>query len=40
MQSVLIVGNSRTYLWGEWMVTPRGYLDKYTAEGGLAGDGE
>lgn len=30
MQSVLIVGNSKTYLWNGWMVTPRGYLDKYS----------
>jgi precorrin-3B C17-methyltransferase len=30
MQTVVIVGNSRTYLWKGWMVTPRGYLDKYT----------
>jgi precorrin-3B C17-methyltransferase len=30
MQSVLIVGNSKTYLWSGWMVTPRGYLDKYS----------
>ena len=29
MQSVLIVGNSKTYVWDGWMVTPRGYLDKY-----------
>ncbi len=29
MQSVVIVGNSRTYIWNGWMVTPRGYLDKY-----------
>jgi len=29
MQSVVIIGNSRTYLWNGWMVTPRGYLDKY-----------
>lgn len=29
MQSVLIVGNSKTYIWNGWMVTPRGYLDKY-----------
>ncbi|HBD09587.1 MAG TPA: precorrin-3B C(17)-methyltransferase [Syntrophobacteraceae bacterium] len=33
MQSMVIVGNSRTYLWQGWMVTPRGYLDKYTLEG-------
>jgi precorrin-3B C17-methyltransferase len=30
MQSILIVGNSKTYVWNGWMVTPRGYLDKYT----------
>ena len=30
MQSVVIVGNSRTYIWKGWMVTPRGYLDKYS----------
>ncbi|HOV85836.1 MAG TPA: precorrin-3B C(17)-methyltransferase [Syntrophobacteraceae bacterium] len=29
MQSILLIGNSRTYLWDRWMVTPRGYLDKY-----------
>lgn len=29
MQSILIVGNSKTYVWNGWMVTPRGYLDKY-----------
>ncbi len=29
MQSILIVGNSRTYAWDGWMVTPRGYLEKY-----------
>jgi precorrin-3B C17-methyltransferase len=36
MQSVVIVGNSQTYVWNGWMVTPRGYLDKYclTAECG------
>jgi precorrin-3B C17-methyltransferase len=33
MQSVLIVGNSRTYVWKGWMVTPRGYLDKYSITG-------
>ena len=33
MQSVILVGNSKTYVWDGWMVTPRGYLDKYTAEG-------
>jgi precorrin-3B C17-methyltransferase len=29
MQTVVIVGNSRTYLHGPFLVTPRGYLDKY-----------
>lgn len=31
MQSILIVGNSCTYAWDDWMVTPRGYLEKYGA---------
>jgi precorrin-3B C17-methyltransferase len=30
MQSILLVGNSRTYIWKDWMVTPRGYLEKYS----------
>ena len=30
MQSIVLVGNSRTYIWKGWMITPRGYLDKYT----------
>lgn len=29
MQSIVIIGNSRTYIWKGWMVTPRGYLEKY-----------
>ncbi len=29
MQSIVIIGNSSTYVWKGWMVTPRGYLDKY-----------
>jgi precorrin-3B methylase len=37
MQSMVIIGNSQTYIWHGWMVTPRGYLDKYTLEGELAG---
>jgi precorrin-3B C17-methyltransferase len=32
MQSILIVGNSQTYVWDGWMVTPRGYMDKYSIE--------
>jgi precorrin-3B C17-methyltransferase len=30
MQSILLVGNSNTYVWKGWMVTPRGYLQKYS----------
>ncbi len=30
MQSTVIIGNSQTYRWGDIMVTPRGYSDKYT----------
>lgn len=33
MQSVVIIGNSKTYTWQGWMVTPRGYLDKYDLDG-------
>lgn len=29
MQSVVLVGNSQTYIWQGWMITPRGYLEKY-----------
>ncbi|VAW40971.1 Cobalt-precorrin-3 C(17)-methyltransferase [hydrothermal vent metagenome] len=29
MQSTVIVGNSRTFVWLDRMVTPRGYADKY-----------
>ncbi|MEE9530438.1 MAG: precorrin-3B C(17)-methyltransferase [Syntrophobacteria bacterium] len=32
MQTVIIVGNSRTFTHGSFMVTPRGYLDKYDVE--------
>lgn len=35
MQSMVIVGNSQTYIWDGWMVTPRGYLGKYTLGGEL-----
>ena len=30
MQSTVIVGNSKTFRWRDFMVTPRGYADKYT----------
>jgi precorrin-3B methylase len=29
MQSTVIVGNSRTFIWDGWIITPRGYEDKY-----------
>jgi precorrin-3B C17-methyltransferase / cobalt-factor III methyltransferase len=29
MQTVVFVGNSQTFTYGPYMVTPRGYLDKY-----------
>ncbi len=29
MQSTVIFGNSKSYIWRNKMVTPRGYLDKY-----------
>jgi precorrin-3B C17-methyltransferase len=32
MQTVVIVGNSRTLAHGPFLVTPRGYLDKYDLE--------
>lgn len=32
MQTVIIVGNSRTFTHGGFMVTPRGYLDKYEVD--------
>jgi len=32
MQSTVIVGNSQTFTWKDWMVTPRGYGEKYELE--------
>jgi len=29
MTTICLVGNSRTEQLGEWMVTPRGYFEKY-----------
>jgi precorrin-3B C17-methyltransferase len=29
MQSTVIIGNSNTFTWQDWMVTPRGYEKKY-----------
>jgi precorrin-3B C17-methyltransferase len=30
MQSTVIIGNSTTFCWNGYMITPRGYKDKYT----------
>ncbi|AGF79489.1 precorrin-3B C17-methyltransferase [Desulfocapsa sulfexigens DSM 10523] len=30
MQSTVIIGNSTTFSWNGYMITPRGYRDKYT----------
>ncbi len=30
MQSTVIIGNSTTFSWNGYMITPRGYTDKYT----------
>lgn len=29
MQTIVIVGNSQTYAYGSYLITPRGYLNKY-----------
>ena len=29
MQTTLIIGNSRTFIWNNWMITPRGYENKF-----------
>ena len=29
METTLLVGNSKTFMQGPFMVTPRGYLEKY-----------
>jgi precorrin-3B C17-methyltransferase len=29
MQTIVVVGNSQTYTYGPYMITPRGYLNKY-----------
>ena len=29
MQTTIIIGNSHTFVWRNWMVTPRGYRSKY-----------
>lgn len=29
MQTIIIIGNRSTYVWNNWMITPRGYEEKY-----------
>jgi precorrin-3B C17-methyltransferase len=33
MQTIVVVGNSQTYTYGPYMITPRGYLAKYRGQG-------
>ena len=33
MQTVVIVGNSQTFRYGDYLITPRGYLAKYQVAG-------
>lgn len=33
MQTTVIIGNSQTYIWEGWMVTPRGYEKKFKGQG-------
>jgi precorrin-3B C17-methyltransferase len=32
MQTIVIIGNSRTFAYGPYMITPRGYRDKYSGQ--------
>jgi precorrin-3B C17-methyltransferase len=32
MQTIVVVGNSQTYTYGPYMITPRGYLAKYSGQ--------
>lgn len=34
MQTLVIIGNSNTFIYDGWMVTPRGYLKKYPDQAG------
>ncbi len=29
MQTIVIVGSSKSYIFEDFMITPRGYMDKY-----------
>ena len=32
MQTIVVVGNSQTYTYGDYMITPRGYQNKYRGQ--------
>lgn len=34
MQSTVIIGNSSTFVWNNFMITPRGYREKYNLQNG------
>lgn len=36
MQTIVLVGNSQTYVYGDYLITPRGYLAKYAVAPGQA----
>jgi len=38
MQSCVLIGNSHTFVWENFMVTPRGYAAKYTLDSGKNGE--
>ncbi|HZE22275.1 MAG TPA: precorrin-3B C(17)-methyltransferase [Desulfobaccales bacterium] len=40
MQTIVVVGNSQTYIYGPYMITPRGYLNKYKAEAANSENGD
>jgi precorrin-3B C17-methyltransferase len=40
MNAAVIVGNSSSYRFGDWIVTPRGYRNKYQLESGEARAGQ
>ena len=38
MQTIVIVGNSQSHTYGDYMITPRGYLAKYSGQ--VSGDND
>ncbi len=40
MQTTVFIGNSTTFAYGDFMVTPRGYGGKYRLDGGGGGEGK